>query len=53
MAMQIAYQAIYRHAPQITVSRQEAYDLRFFIVFNVKFVSQRKGGKRIPESIFF
>jgi hypothetical protein len=28
MAIQIARKAIYRHGPQITVSRQEACDLR-------------------------
>jgi hypothetical protein len=32
MAMQMALKAIYRHGPQITVSRQEACDLRFNIV---------------------
>jgi hypothetical protein len=30
-AIQIAYKAIYRHGPQITVSRQEACDLRLYV----------------------
>jgi hypothetical protein len=32
VAIQIACKAIYRHGPQIIVSRQEACDLRFSIV---------------------
>jgi hypothetical protein len=31
VAIRVARKAIYRHSPQITVSRQEACDLRFLL----------------------
>jgi hypothetical protein len=40
MAIQIASKAIYRHAPRIIVSRQEACDLRFYIATYKELLSQ-------------